>query len=398
MQRYQRTVWGLALATLAMTLASGAGMARAAASATWYDCRTREAFTPDKQQWCDRWQTLQSASYTVPTSTAADPGYTTVTLEDGTYQQVDGPLQVVLVNEANWLAFGDINGDGRTDAGTIIGVAPDGVTLGTYLAVVLDVDGAARPLAPVRLGERIILNGPITMAEATITVPQLTQTAVINRTFQLDGDTLIELNRIPGPEALSMALPDATLVLSQTPQYAVRVFSQNGTPRINLFNKVTGQLELANGAAVIESASGGTTYRHGGTPAVVVQVSSSGAQTIEVNGQALQGYDQVTGTVTYGQRIALPPEAVVEVTLVDVSRADAPAVVLAQQTLMLGDRQVPIPFELLYDPTQIDPRFTYAVQARITVEGQLRFINTTRFAVITQDHPTTVDVLVDPVN
>ncbi|MBE9138337.1 YbaY family lipoprotein [Nodosilinea sp. LEGE 07088] len=43
----------------------------------------------------------------------------------------------------------------------------------------------------------------------------------------------------------------------------------------------------------------------------------------------------------------------------DISRADAPAIVLASQSAIFGERQVPIPFELVYDPEQIDPRFSY---------------------------------------
>jgi uncharacterized lipoprotein YbaY len=96
--------------------------------------------------------------------------------------------------------------------------------------------------------------------------------------------------------------------------------------------------------------------------------------------------------------MALPPNTVIEVALEDVSRADAPAITLASQTLVLGERQVPAPFELMYDPDQIDSRFTYALRARITVDGELRFINTTRVPVITRDNPTTdVEVIVDPV-
>ncbi|HIK43418.1 MAG TPA: YbaY family lipoprotein, partial [Leptolyngbyaceae cyanobacterium M65_K2018_010] len=75
----------------------------------------------------------------------------------------------------------------------------------------------------------------------------------------------------------------------------------------------------------------------------------------------------------------------------------APAITLASQSMITGGRQVPISFELVYDPTQIEQRFSYAVQARITVDGQLRFINTTRFPVITQGHPSQVEVRVEPV-
>lgn len=105
----------------------------------------------------------------------------------------------------------------------------------------------------------------------------------------------------------------------------------------------------------------------------------------------------VSGTVTYLQRSALPPQALIEVQLVDVSRADAPATVVASTTIEAAGRQVPFPFELAYDPAQIEERNTYAVQARITVDGQLRFISTTRYEVITQGRPTTVEVIVEPV-
>jgi uncharacterized lipoprotein YbaY/heat shock protein HslJ len=105
----------------------------------------------------------------------------------------------------------------------------------------------------------------------------------------------------------------------------------------------------------------------------------------------------VRGTVTYRERIALPPQAVIEVQLVDVSLADAPATVISSVSINAEGRQVPFAFELPYDPAQIDPRFPYAVQARITVDGQLRFISTTRNAVITQGNPTELDVVVSPV-
>ncbi|HIK42609.1 MAG TPA: YbaY family lipoprotein [Thermoleptolyngbya sp. M55_K2018_002] len=106
----------------------------------------------------------------------------------------------------------------------------------------------------------------------------------------------------------------------------------------------------------------------------------------------------VTGTVTYLPRIALPPNALIEVSLADVSRADAPARILARQTIESNGRQVPFAFALPYDPAQIDSRYTYAVQARIAVDGQLRFINTTRTSVITNGSPTEgIEIVVDPV-
>ena len=104
----------------------------------------------------------------------------------------------------------------------------------------------------------------------------------------------------------------------------------------------------------------------------------------------------VNGTVFYLERMALPPGAVLTVQLADVSKADAPADVIATETKPLTT-QVPIPFSLSYDPNKIIKSHSYAVQARIEVDGKLRFISTTSNPVITNGKPTTVDVRVSPV-
>lgn len=105
----------------------------------------------------------------------------------------------------------------------------------------------------------------------------------------------------------------------------------------------------------------------------------------------------MTGTVTYRQRIALTPDAVIEVKLLDVSRADAAAVTVAEQTIKPAGRQVPIAFDLAYDPGSIKERNRYVIQVRILESGQLRFVNSQAYPVITGGHPKTVNVLMKPV-
>ena len=106
----------------------------------------------------------------------------------------------------------------------------------------------------------------------------------------------------------------------------------------------------------------------------------------------------VSGTVTYRQRIALPPNAEITVKLVDVSRQDVAATELAIHTIVSGGNQVPFPFTLTYDPAAIDQRNTYAVQAQIRVDGQLTFMSMQQYPVITRGNPTTVEVVVEPVS
>ncbi len=100
----------------------------------------------------------------------------------------------------------------------------------------------------------------------------------------------------------------------------------------------------------------------------------------------------VTGTVTYPQRIALPPDATVVVKLEDVSRADAPSMVIVEQRITTDGQQVPIPFKLVYDPADLEARNRYGVRAQIFYGDELAWTSTTVYPVITQDNPTEVEI------
>jgi hypothetical protein len=191
----------ISIATMVVSLSLGSSQVaaqpdRTSRNLTWYNCLSREVFTPAKQTWCRRWQILQNATYRVPTSLAANPEYKTVTLSDGRYQE-DDQFFVRLVNQQGWLTFGDINGNDRVDAAVILGVAldPNGREIVTYLTALIDIDETAQPLQPVLLGDRILLNGPIQIADQRITVPFLTATEAFNRFYGIEGSALQEFSR-----------------------------------------------------------------------------------------------------------------------------------------------------------------------------------------------------------
>lgn len=96
----------------------------------------------------------------------------------------------------------------------------------------------------------------------------------------------------------------------------------------------------------------------------------------------------IDGTLAYRERMPLPPHAVVSVALEDVSRMDGAAVVLRKKTFNSEGKQVPLPFQLTYDPSKINPKHQYALRARIEVDGKLRFTNDSRVAVITDRQKT----------
>lgn len=96
---------------------------------------------------------------------------------------------------------------------------------------------------------------------------------------------------------------------------------------------------------------------------------------------ALAAPRSLRGTVSYRERMALPPGAIVEVKLLDVSLADAPSRTIAETRV--SGRRIPAPWTLRFDTRQIEPRHSYALQARITHRGQLLFITTERHSVFT---------------
>lgn len=85
----------------------------------------------------------------------------------------------------------------------------------------------------------------------------------------------------------------------------------------------------------------------------------------------------VTGSVNIRQRIALPPDAVLTVTLSDASLADAPSKVIAQRAVRTEGQQAPFSFTLPYNPSDIQPNARIILSAAVTVKGRLMFITDT---------------------
>ncbi len=107
---------------------------------------------------------------------------------------------------------------------------------------------------------------------------------------------------------------------------------------------------------------------------------------------------QVTGTVTYRQRIALPPNSTVVVTLQDTTNPNRAPRNIAQQTIPLRGQQVPVPFSLMYNPAQIQQNGVYRIRAEIYVEGRLTWANMDQDRVITGGNPNNIEVIVQQLN
>ena len=104
----------------------------------------------------------------------------------------------------------------------------------------------------------------------------------------------------------------------------------------------------------------------------------------------------VTGIVVCRQPTLLPANAMVDISLVDVSRVNATAIVLSRQVIR-KDVTPPLPFRLGYRKSVIASTHTYAVQARILSGRKLLFVSTRAYRVLTHNSPLTVEVIVDKV-
>lgn len=103
---------------------------------------------------------------------------------------------------------------------------------------------------------------------------------------------------------------------------------------------------------------------------------------------------KVTGTLSYPQlSAALVKEAIIYITLVDVSpRQDSSGAIIARVAID-SLNQSPQSFELRYNPAQIDRRYLYAIQARITYRGKVILTNNSPYPVITHGNPHKVDIV-----
>jgi putative lipoprotein len=107
----------------------------------------------------------------------------------------------------------------------------------------------------------------------------------------------------------------------------------------------------------------------------------------------------VSGTVAYRQRMALPPEAVIEVQLRELPAGETheSTTLVAEDKITVGNRQVPVPFTLRFDPAKINANRVYDVKARILVGEQVRFSSGQVYPVLTQGNPSHVDMILDAV-
>lgn len=140
------------------------------------------------------------------------------------------------------------------------------------------------------------------------------------------------------------------------------------------------------------------TYSIGTGARAVLKAEDVSTSAVCNDGGGMQTQDNVvSGTVTYTSRMALPPNAVLIVSLLDTSRQDVAATTIAEERIETRGLQVPFNFSFAYDRSKIIDRNRYSLRAQIMVGERLLFTTNTNYAVITQGNPRSVDITVVPV-
>jgi len=98
------------------------------------------------------------------------------------------------------------------------------------------------------------------------------------------------------------------------------------------------------------------------------------------------------GTVDYRERLALPPDSMLVISLTDTSPVIVTTRIVAEAVLRVDGKEPPIPFELPYDRARIASDRDYGVRAAIRSGDRILFETPAAHPVITRGNPKRVEL------
>ncbi len=336
----------------------------------------------------------------------------------------------------NPVAYGDLNGDGQDDAAVLLAENSGGSGTFVYLAAMVNQDDQPVNVATILLGDRVQVNSlkiennqiVVDMVQAGPDDPMCCPTQQVVKTYELQGDQLVETSSqevsgeaevtsdivgiiwnweqfldtaeqndiiVPYPAAYQLELlPDGTFAAKADCNLAGGTYTLDGT-----------SLTLQLGPTTMAECEPGSLYneylRLLGDVVTYVREGDNLYLNLKMDAGDMKfgKLHAVTGQVVAQEPAPLPEKAQLEVKVMDVSLADAPATQVGGQ-IIFDVTQFPIQYEATYNAQAIDPRHTYALDVKITDEqGNLLYTNTQSYPVITQGNPTyNVEVMVEKVN
>ncbi|MFG0331800.1 MAG: YbaY family lipoprotein [Maioricimonas sp. JB049] len=213
----------------------------------------------------------------------------------------------------------------------------------------------------------------------------------------------------------SLVQPELTLPTSRTPKWRLGVYSKDLDTGVRIMQVVPNSAAERAGLEaddLIVAVNGyqvgyinGELYdcafefeRHAdqdGWVRVLVQ-NNRDRQLVVLPVQLDSRLEKITGTIAYRDRRRLPSGAAASIELREMIRPGAPMVAIARKSVS-DLRNVPVSFDIEYDPTQIDPRRTYLLHATITADGRTLYTTKQNYTVLTGNRPRNVAMVVDAV-
>ena len=214
------------------------------------------------------------------------------------------------------------------------------------------------------------LMGGYEVADDRIRVTQLATTMMAGRPDAMRTETrLVQALGAGGDAELQLVLRNA---YSGNSIRLRRV--ANTTPSPSAAPPEADPVEPPDVEEAVEAADNGSTE---------VAPDAADATPLEPEAPVPNGAPIIRGSVFYRERIAMPEGSVVTVRLLDTSRAGAPAEVIGEHVIE-EPANVPVAFEIGYEPDAIDDSHSYAVAAQIAVNGQVAWRSTIHHPVLTR--------------
>jgi heat shock protein HslJ len=260
-----------------------------------------------------------------------------------------------------------------------------GTAVAVFTAVSTDLAGTAWTATMINNGREAV----VSVIEGTTVTAEFGADGVLGGSggcnsfsagYQSDGEGQITIDP---PASTMMACAEPAGVMEQEMQYlAALTTAATYTVEGNRL-----ELRTADGALAVSFQQG------------VAQAAAAEGGTAAVDAAAgTAGMTAVTGAIVYLPRIALPPDALVTVTIHNAQLADAPPemTTLATTAFTTGGAQVPLPYELFYTVEDVRESDLYSIGATIrSSAGDLLFVSKEAIPVITRGNPTeNVEILV----
>jgi hypothetical protein len=164
----------------------------------WYNCRTREVWSPEKTAWCQKVEKLKNISYQLPGLGEGNSAIK-IKLENGGNVNKEQKQRIIFVDQSGLITFGNIKNDNNEDGVSLLVVNADPSNSFIYLTPVINVNQNPQNVGSVFLGDRVQVQSiqlknrqiEVKLIKHTPTDSKDAPTLPVTQIYRLEGNKLI---------------------------------------------------------------------------------------------------------------------------------------------------------------------------------------------------------------